>query len=197
MTFVVIIIVAIVLCCVFFNSTTTRIRKINNVLNKDRSVCDFINDLDGWQISPTPSEGLRIVITPPTMPIYYLYILYNGERPSNEKIKDLYYELSNSNSVVVQAHKRNIPYESYVDIATAAALGIPDVRRYRKYREWNAEYQRLLTEYGTNSNEANDYFESFFKQIKFPAEWRRYSEYEFQKSMAEMRKSFGKPISTN
>lgn len=51
------------------------------------------------------------------MPNYHLYILYNGERPSNEKIRDLYYELSNDQSAVAQAHKRNMPYEDYVRMA--------------------------------------------------------------------------------
>lgn len=113
-TYIVIIIFVLGLYCLFFNPTTTRIRKINSIINKDRSVCDFINELNGWEISPIPSDGLRIVITPVVMPNYHLYILYNGERPSNEKIKDLYYELSNEQSAVVQAHKRNIPYEQYV-----------------------------------------------------------------------------------
>lgn len=194
MTFVVIAVV-VALYCVFFNPTTTRIRKINNVLNRDRTVCDFINEIEGWDISPDKSDGLRIVITPPFgLAKYYLYITYNGERPTNDQIKKLHLELTRSNSMIVQAHKINMPYEEYKEVATASLLGITDMRRYRKYKEWHAEYNRLLVEYGTDSKEANDYFESFFRQINFPDEWKRYSDYQYQKSLQEMRKMFNKPM---
>lgn len=108
--------IGIAIYWVFYNSTTSEIRKINNILQKDRSVCDFINEkLDGWVISVIPSDGLRVVITPIGMPNYYLYITYNGQRPTNEQIKTLYYELTNDNSLVAKAHKKNIPYDLYVE----------------------------------------------------------------------------------
>lgn len=39
--------VVLIICFIafFFNPTTVRIRKIQSLLNKDRSVCDVINSL--------------------------------------------------------------------------------------------------------------------------------------------------------
>lgn len=110
----VIILILLGLYFVFFNPIATAIRKINNIIQKDRTVCDFINfELQGWLISPVQSDGLRIVIKPIGMPAYYLYILYNDQRPSNENIKQLYYELSNENSLITKAHRNNMTYEMY------------------------------------------------------------------------------------
>lgn len=169
--------IALVIYFILWNPTARRIRDINRLLNKDRTVCDFIVSLDGWNISPTETDGLKTIITPIGMPRYSLYITYKGERPSNAKIKELHYELTNINSSVSKAHKMNIPFEQYLDIETAASLRIIDMRRYRKYKEWYDEHLRLMTQYGVHSTEANEYFNSFHKHINFPNEWRAYQEY--------------------
>lgn len=38
------------------------------------------------------------------MPIYPLYITYNQQRPNNKEVKNLYWELTNENSIVTKAH---------------------------------------------------------------------------------------------
>lgn len=169
--------IVIVVLLLFFNTNANRIRKINNIINKDRSVCDFIISLKGWNISPVEVDGLRIVITPMGLPIYHLYLTYNGQRPSNDKIEELYYQLTDTNSAVYKAHQLNIPFEQYADVEVAASLRIIDMRKYRKYKEWYDEHYRLMMQYGIHSKEANDYFNSFQKSIKHPDEWRRYQDY--------------------
>ena len=54
------------------------------------------------------------------------------------------------------------------DVQEASNLGIP-VGRYRQYREWYDEHQRLMQQYGIESKEASAYFASFFRQIKYQA----------------------------
>ena len=61
------------------------------------------------------------------------------------------------------------------DVQLASDLKIP-ISRYRKYKEWYDEHQRLMQKYGIESKEANDYFMFFFKQIKYPNEWRKYQD---------------------
>lgn len=61
------------------------------------------------------------------------------------------------------------------DVQEASNLGIP-VGRYRQYREWYDEHQRLMQQYGIESKEASAYFASFFRQIKYPNEWRKYQQ---------------------
>lgn len=67
------------------------------------------------------------------------------------------------------------------DVIAASDLRMT-VRRYKKYREWYDEHQRLMEQYGIESKEAEKYFVSFFKKIKNPNEWRRYQAYRFKKS---------------
>lgn len=64
------------------------------------------------------------------------------------------------------------------DVIAASNLKM-DVRRYKKYREWYDEHQRLVRQYGLDSKEEQEYFLSFFKQIKNPNEWRRYQKFRF------------------
>lgn len=64
------------------------------------------------------------------------------------------------------------------DVIAASNLRM-DVRRYKKYREWYDEHQRLMRRYGIDSKEEQEYFRSFFKQIKTPNEWRRYQAFRF------------------
>ncbi len=59
------------------------------------------------------------------------------------------------------------------DVKAASALGM-NVRRYKQYQEWYDEHLRLMRIYGIGSKEEQEYFYSFFKQIKNPNEWRRY-----------------------
>lgn len=97
-----------------FNPTAVRIRKIQALLNKDRTVCDVINSINGWKIDNTSVDGLRILIDPKLMPIYPLYITYNLKRPTDLKIKELHHELTDANSIVTKAHKQNMPVEHYM-----------------------------------------------------------------------------------
>lgn len=101
-----------------YNPDTQRIRKIQSLLNKDRTICDFINMLDGWRIEPNLSSdrGLRIMINPVVMPMYSLYITYNGRRPTNDEIKILYDKLTSEDSIVTKAHKMDMPVENYIDL---------------------------------------------------------------------------------
>lgn len=112
-TVLIICLIIFLLALFIYNPTTNKIREINNIINKDRSVCDFINSLNGWAINNFEECGLRIVITPIGMPVYHLYITYNGQRPENDKIKELHYKLTNPNSPVRKAHEMNIPFEKY------------------------------------------------------------------------------------
>lgn len=64
------------------------------------------------------------------------------------------------------------------DVIAASNLRM-DVRRYKKYGEWYDEHQRLMRRYGIDSKEEQEYFRSFFKQIKNPNEWRRYQAFRF------------------
>lgn len=90
------------------------IRTIQKLLNKDRTVCDFINAMDGWKINPTDKDGLRILIDPIYMPIYALYITYNNDMPAKEELKILYKALTDKNSIVQKAHSLDMPLEQYV-----------------------------------------------------------------------------------
>ncbi|MEJ8768531.1 hypothetical protein [Prevotella sp. HCN-7019] len=65
------------------------------------------------------------------------------------------------------------------DIQTASNLGIP-INRYRKYKELYDEHQRLMLHYGIESKEANDYFSSSFKQIKYPNEWHKFQQSQYK-----------------
>lgn len=99
-----------------YNPDATRIRTIQTLLNKDRSICDFINMLDGWRIDPMSKHGLRILIDPVVMPMYSLYITYKGDRPTSDEIKLLYDKLTGEDSIVTKAHKMNMPVDQYIDL---------------------------------------------------------------------------------
>lgn len=105
----------VVLLLFFFNPKANRIRKINSIINKDRSVCDFIASLDGWNIDAFAVQGLRMVITPKGFPVYYLYITYNEKNPSDDKVWELYHSLTDPDSVVYRAHKINVPVDIYLE----------------------------------------------------------------------------------
>lgn len=110
----IVLLVLIIIVFFLFNPNARRIRKIQALINKDRSVCDVVNALDGWKIDKSNQCGLRIIIDPVVMPMYSLYITYKGEMPSNKEIKNLYFELVNENSIVTKAHKLNMPVENYI-----------------------------------------------------------------------------------
>lgn len=99
-----------------FNPDAQRIRKIQSLLNKDRTICDFINTLDGWKIEPNLSsdKGLRIMINPVVVPMYALYITYKERRPTNDEIKVLYNRLTSKDSIVTKAHEMDMPVENYI-----------------------------------------------------------------------------------
>ena len=105
--------VVVVILLVFFNPTAKRIRKINELIDKDRSVCDVIEALEGWQILPVDTGGLKIVLTTSHI-LNELYITYKGKRPTNEDIEYLYKELTREDSVVTKAHKANMPVDMYI-----------------------------------------------------------------------------------
>ena len=71
------------------------------------------------------------------------------------------------------------------DVIEASNLRM-DVRRYKKYKEWYDEHQRLMRQYGVGSMEAQEYFLGFFRQIKNPNEWRRYQAYRYNKAKQEL-----------
>jgi hypothetical protein len=73
------------------------------------------------------------------------------------------------------------------DVIVASNLKM-DVRRYKQYREWYDEHQRLMSVYGIDSNEEQKFFLSFFKQIKNPNEWRRYQDYRYQENRKKWEK---------
>lgn len=99
-----------------YNPNTERIEKIESLLNKDRSICDFINMLDGWRIDPLSNQGLRIMINPIVMPEYALYITYREHKPTNDETKILYDKLTSEDSIVTKAHKMNMPVDNYIDL---------------------------------------------------------------------------------
>lgn len=114
MIWIIIILVLAFVVWFLYNPTTRRIRTIQSLLNKDRTICDVINSIDGWKIDNTSVNGLRILINPVIMPIYPLYITYNQRRPNNKEVKNLYWELTNENSIVTKAHNMNVPVEDYI-----------------------------------------------------------------------------------
>lgn len=70
------------------------------------------------------------------------------------------------------------------DVKAASDLRM-DVRRYRQYREWYDEHQRLMEKYGINSKEEQTYFMNFIKKIGNKNEWRRYQNFRFEQSRTE------------
>lgn len=112
----VIVLLVIGLFYLLWNPNTRRIRKIQSLINKDRTICDVINSLNGWGISNINTEALVIVVDPVVMPMYKLYITYKNHRPSYNEIKVLYWELTNENSIVTKAHKSNMPVEEYMKL---------------------------------------------------------------------------------
>lgn len=187
--------VVIVVLFVFFNANANRIRKINNIINKDRSVCDFIISLDGWNISPVKVDGLRIVITPIGMPVYDLYITYDGQRPSNDKIRELHYILTNSNSIVYKAHKMNMPLERYVEITQeASSLGIPLWAYIRMQTLF--EHERKAFKNGNNRLKDDVIKNSIIKLVpKRDERWERFVKNKIRNGELELRYQLGFPLS--
>lgn len=67
------------------------------------------------------------------------------------------------------------------DEKEAKLLNIP-IRRYTLYKKWHSDYMRIMETYGANSHEANKHFSWIFKQIEYPNEWRRFSDYQYKKN---------------
>ena len=97
-----------------FNPYARKVRKIQSLLNKDRTVCDVINMLDGWSVNPTDKQGLRILIDPVVMPIYPLYITCHNHMPTDKELGYLYKILTDEDSVVAKAHEMDMPVENYM-----------------------------------------------------------------------------------
>lgn len=164
---------------ILWNPTARRIREINKLLDKDRTICDFIISLGGWNVSTTETDGLKIIITPIGMPKYNLYITYKGERPSNAKIKELHYELTNINSSVSKAHKMNMSLESYIEI-TMQTLFEHEVKAFK------------------NGNRLNDdvIVESLIELVpKRDERWERFVKNKIYNGELELRYTIGFPLS--
>lgn len=118
MFWIITIVTAIVIAFLWlsFNPYSRRVRTIQSLLNKDRTVCDVINMLDGWNVSPTDKQGLRILINPVVMLIYPLYITYHRQMPTGEELKLLYNALTDEKSIVTKAHNMDMPVEKYIDM---------------------------------------------------------------------------------
>lgn len=187
--------VVIVALLLFFNTNANIISKINNIINKDRSVCDFIISLKGWDISPVEVDGLRIVITPMGLPVYHLYITYNGQRPSNDKIRELHYKLTNDNSIVYKAHKMNMPLESYVMITQeASSLGIPIWAYIRMQTLF--EHEREALKNGNNRLEDDVIKNSIIKLVpKRDERWECFVKNKIQNGELELKYKLGFPLS--
>lgn len=99
-----------------FNPYARKVRKIQSLLNKDRTVCDVINMLDGWSINSTDKQGLRILIDPVVMTIYPLYITCHDHMPTDKELGFLYKALTDENSIVAKAHGMNMPVEQYINM---------------------------------------------------------------------------------
>ena len=97
-----------------FNPYARKVRKIQSLLNKDRTVCDVINMLDGWSINSTDKQGLRILIDPVVMPIYPLYITCHNHMPTDKELGYLYKILTDEDYIVVKAHEMDMPVENYM-----------------------------------------------------------------------------------
>lgn len=187
--------VVIVVLFVFFNANAYRIRKINNIINKDKSVCDFIISLDGWNISPVKVDGLRIIVTPIGMPVYDLYITYNGQRPSNDKIWELYQKLTDSNSIVYKAHKMNMPIERFLKITQdASLLGLPIWSYLRMQTLF--EHERIAFKNGNNRLEDDVIKDSIIKLVpKRDERWERFVKNKISNGELELRYKLGFPLS--
>ena len=116
-TVFIIIIVIVVIIWLHFNPYANRVRKIQKLLNFDRTVTDAINMLPNWEVSPFDKKGVRIAIVPQFIVApYYLYITYKGDMPSGKELKMLIEELTSENSIVTKAHKLNMPVEQYIAV---------------------------------------------------------------------------------
>lgn len=173
----------------FFNPNANRIRKIQSLINKDRTVTDAINIMDGWLVSSCVGMdcgvALLVITELKRFPKYYLYLTYKERTPTAEEIKNLHLALTDKDSIVSKAHKKNITVESYLaeytdktkdpDIRTALKLCIP-LKRYRQYGETYDKYQELKMFFGEDSQEANTFILKMCQQTKYPYEWLRYSQ---------------------
>ena len=148
----------IVVLLILFNPYANLTRKINNIINIDRSVCDYIDSFEGWSVSPIKCDSLRIVIFPTGLPSYYLYVTYKGRKPNTKELESL--------------------YKGYIKPTFSRAqyqqITVGELCRYKQYKVWYDEHMRLMQKYGIFSKEAEQYFVSFFRQIENPNEWRRY-----------------------
>ena len=104
-------------CYMFFSATTRRIRKIQSLINKDRTVCDYIETLSGCNVcsEKLSKEGLAILVKPIAMPLYKLKITYYEKTPTNEQIDNLYKSLTSGSSIVTKAHSANMPVGKYIE----------------------------------------------------------------------------------
>lgn len=113
-TSIIIAVVILALYMFFFNSGAKNIRNLQSLINKDRSVCDVINNYQGWQISPRKSGSMKLIINS-TMGVYGLYLTYNNQSPTNAEMTQLYNYLMSDDSGIKQAHLLNMPVGQYLE----------------------------------------------------------------------------------
>jgi len=73
------------------------------------------------------------------------------------------------------------------DVMEASLLGIP-MWRYYKYKKASEEISQIYKELGTESKTAHLKVDAIIKNLPNMNEWRRYSEFQFQKTASNMRK---------
>lgn len=174
----------------FFNPNANRIRKIQSLINKDRTVTDAINIMDGWLVSSCVGMdcgvALLVITELKRFPKYYLYLTYKERTPTAEEIKNLHLALTDKDSIVSKAHKKNITVESYLagytdkyknpDVRAALSLCIP-YKRYMQYDDIYENHLMLKMLYGEDSKEANTYILEKCKLIKYPQEFLKYTQF--------------------
>lgn len=175
----------------FWNPTAVRIRKIQSLINKDRTVCDVINELEGWNIDNKKTDALRILVNS-SISVYALYITRKGKDPTTNEIKILYKELTKEDSIVTKAHKMNIPVKDYIklqssenipvltkeDIAIAKRLRIEN-ESFIKCKKHYWELQRLYKQYGTESRQGREKMDEILEDVNH-RDWMVYSDFELK-----------------
>ena len=78
--------------------------------------------------------------------------------------------------LLIKRYEKELP----PDEKEAKLLNIP-ILRYNLYKKWYTDNMRIMEEYGPHSPESQRHFNWFFKQIEYPNEWRRFSDYQSQK----------------
>lgn len=194
MLITVVVFLCLLLYFVFFRPEVRKIRKIQSLINKDRSVCDFIQALPDWNIGPgeTNKDGLVVLVDPVVMPIYKLIITYKGNRPTSAQIKILHSELTNKNSIVQKAHKINVTVEEFMnksisnmDINESMRLKIP-ILNYIEYVEADKKICNLYRKFGVDSSNSTHIVDEIIQKLPNMNEWRIFMNDQLKKQHQSM-----------